>query len=142
MNENDNIKPDVAKQGRDYLAMQDDPDVKSSHPLSAYGKGVIDNLVNEVERLRSELDYDPDDPNWGTKEKSKGQLRRIIRKQHKSAKTAHATIKLLESRWLAEEAKVANAIKIASRFNHADLMSDDDWAELRMALRPETREVE
>lgn len=65
---------------------------------AAFVAWTIDKMKSKVADLMIELDYDPEDPAWGTKDKSRGQLRRIIRRQHKIAKNAHNTIKLLEER--------------------------------------------
>jgi hypothetical protein len=77
-------------------ALRRDLNLAMDAKVSLYAR--IDALEGERERLRAELDYDPEDPDWGTKDKSRGQLRRIIRNQHKIAKGQHATIKLLSER--------------------------------------------
>lgn len=61
-------------------------------------------MARDVLHLMAELDYDPEDPNWGTKEKSSGQLRRVIRRQHHVHREMYRTIKLLEERLTAAEA--------------------------------------
>jgi hypothetical protein len=43
--------PDLIGRAREYVGMQLDPDVKSSHPLSAYARQLVGELADEVERL-------------------------------------------------------------------------------------------
>lgn len=64
-----------------------------------------DDLHAENVRLREELDYDPEDPNWGEGDRTRRQLRRIIRRQHKTHKAMYATIKLLTERLEAASAR-------------------------------------
>ncbi len=61
----------------------------------------------ESARLREELDYDPDDPAWGTKNRSRGQLRRKMRGQHKAAKRTHEQMLTLVSRIESLESSLA-----------------------------------